>query len=165
MYHASNHNNIYDHEPRIAHVNTDQDLQRSPSRANNATKTCKAQGDKCVSYSRFVVCTCWSRMVWNVETDWVIHIWLCKINLITRSLNGKSKMTLYRITSRSCQQQRLVQDLLGISWYTILPWCNLVETTSEQHDAYLGKPLEKVATRRRDEKHMLHGKRLPSSYR
>jgi hypothetical protein len=68
MYHASNHRNICDHEPRIAHANTDQDLQRSPSKANNTTKTCKAHGDKCVPYSRFVVCTCCSRMLWNVET-------------------------------------------------------------------------------------------------
>jgi hypothetical protein len=40
-YHADNHRNIHSYKPMIMHADTYQDLQKSPSKTNNATKTCK----------------------------------------------------------------------------------------------------------------------------
>lgn len=70
------------------------------------------QDARCISDSRVAAYTCCIPMSWSVAIVQEIHVWSCKTNLITLSSTW-NKLILHKITSRSCQPQWLVQDLLG----------------------------------------------------
>jgi hypothetical protein len=70
------------------------------------------QDVRCISDSRVATYTCCILMSLSVATVQEIQVWSCKINLITLS-SAWNKLILHKITSRSCQPQWLVQDLLG----------------------------------------------------
>jgi hypothetical protein len=111
MYHIGNVMIIRYWELMTMHVNMDQDLQRGPTRINNETKHVRP-GAICISIFRVATCTCASCIMWGVAIGQGIHIWRSKNQSPCMKLGVKHRLKLHMITSRSCQQQRLVQDLL-----------------------------------------------------